>query len=80
MNGKKAKSIRREAKRELIDWYRGLLGPEEADKVSKDNIFELMPKQTHQMALGQMRLSVYSFRWFIKTIKRGLNPKDFMNG
>jgi hypothetical protein len=49
-------------------------------KVSADNIFELMPKQTHQRMLGQFKLSVYSYRWFIKTIKRGLNPKDFMNG
>jgi len=80
MNGRKAKSIRRQAMREMIDWYKSLLGPEEADKVSKDNIFELIPKQTHQMMLGQMKLSVYSYKWFIKTIKRGLNPKDFMNG
>ena len=80
MNGKKAKGIRREAMREMLDWYKGLLGPEEADKVSADNIFELMPKQTHQRMLGQFKLSVYSYRWFIKTIKRGLNPKDFMNG
>ena len=68
MNGRKAKGIRREAMREMID------------KVSKDNIFELIPKQTHFRAMGQFKLSVYSYKWFIKTIKRGLNPKDFMNG
>ena len=79
MNGKKAKAIRRRALQEMIDWYKGLLGPEEADKVSKNNIFELIPKQTHFRALGQFKLSVYSYKWFIKTIKRGLNPKDFMN-
>tara|TARA_B100001245_G_scaffold191644_1_gene149930 strand:- start:142 stop:384 length:243 start_codon:yes stop_codon:yes gene_type:complete len=79
MNGKKAKAIRRRALQEMIDWYKSLLGPEEADKVSKDNIFELIPKQTHFRALGQFKLSVYSYKWFIKIIKRGLNPKDFMN-
>ena len=52
MNGKKAKAIRRRALQEMIDWYKGLLGPEEADKVSKNNIFELIPKQTHFRALG----------------------------
>ena len=79
MNGKKAKAIRRRALQEMIDWYKSLLGPEEADKVSKNNIFELIPKQTHFRALGQFKLSVYSYKWFIKIIKRGLNPKDFMN-
>ena len=41
MNGRKAKAIRRQAMQEMIDWYKGLLGPEEADKVSKDNILNL---------------------------------------
>tara|TARA_R100000501_G_scaffold16290_1_gene29601 strand:+ start:824 stop:1066 length:243 start_codon:yes stop_codon:yes gene_type:complete len=80
MNGKKAKVIRRRAIQEMIDWYRGLLGPEEADKVSKDNIFELIPKQTHIRKFNQIKLSVYSYKWFIKIIKRGGNPKDFING
>jgi hypothetical protein len=79
MNGKKSKAIRRQALQEMIDWYKSLLGPEEADKVSKKNIFELIPKQTHFRALGQFKLSVYSYKWFIKIIKRGMNPKDFMN-
>ena len=79
MNGRKAKAIRRQAMQEMIDWYKGLLGPEEADKVSNDNIFELIPKQTHYRAFGSFKLSAFSYKWFIKTIKRGLNPKDFMN-
>ena len=79
MNGRKAKAIRRQAMQEMIDWYKGLLGPEEADKVSKDNIFEPIPKQTHYRAFGSFKLSAFSYKWFIKTIKRGLNPKDFMN-
>ena len=79
MNGRKAKAIRRQALQEMIDWYKGLLGPEEADKVSKDNIFELIPKQTHYIAFGSFKLSTFSYKWFIKTIKRGLDPKDFIN-
>lgn len=79
MNGRKAKTIRRQAMQEMIDWYKGLLGPEEADKVSKDNIFELIPKQTHYRAFGSFKLSTFSYKWFIKTIKRGLDPKDFIN-
>ena len=79
MNGRKAKAIRRQALQEMIDWYKGLLGPEEADKVSKDNIFELIPKQTHYRAFGSFKLSTFSYKWFIKTIKSGLDPKDFIN-
>jgi hypothetical protein len=79
MNGRNAKAIRREAKVQMVEWLQSLLEGEERDRINTDNIFEYIPKQTHVMNFGMVKLSIFSYRWFIKILKRGDNPKDYMN-
>ena len=79
MNGRNAKAIRREAKVQMVEWLQSLLDGEEKDKINTRNILEYISKQTHIRTFGTITLSVFSYRWFIKILKRGGNPKDYMN-
>jgi len=76
MNGKKAKTIRRQAKLDMVDWLKSLLTEEEQSNVTVDNVLQLAPKQTHVRAFGQFKHSVYSFKWFVKQVKLGKDWKD----
>jgi len=71
MNGRKAKAIRRQAKEDMVEWLQSLLEGEEKDKVTLSSVLDLAPKQTHVMNFGVVRLSIYSFQWFVKMIKQG---------
>lgn len=76
MNGKKAKAIRRQAKENMVAWLQSILPEEEQDKINVKNVFEHAPKQTHVMALGQRKSSIYSFKWFVKKVKQGEDWED----
>ena len=73
MNQKKSKSLRRKAERLLIEWIR-TMGPdgEDANKITKKNLHEFLPEQTHIFANNKFMRSAYSLRWFYKQVKR--NP------
>jgi hypothetical protein len=79
MNGRNAKAIRREAKVQMVEWLQSLLEGEERDRINTGNILEYISKQTHIRAFGSVKLSVFSYKWFVKILKRGGNPKDYMN-
>jgi len=76
MNGKKAKEIRRQAKKNMVEWLQSLLDGEERDKVTVKTILSLAPKQTHLLSFGSVTLSSYSYRWFIKAVREGKDWKD----
>ena len=73
MNQRKSKQIRRKAEQLLIDWIRTLVPEEEdATKITKKNLHEFVPEQTHIFANNKFMISAYSLRWFYKEVKR--NP------
>tara|TARA_R100000995_G_C3458336_1_gene111755 strand:+ start:270 stop:518 length:249 start_codon:yes stop_codon:yes gene_type:complete len=73
MNQKKSKSLRRKAERLLIEWIRTMVPDgEDANKITKKNLHEFLPEQTHIFANNKFMISAYSLRWFYKQVKR--NP------
>tara|TARA_A100000172_G_C2965949_1_gene84183 strand:- start:143 stop:391 length:249 start_codon:yes stop_codon:yes gene_type:complete len=74
MNQRKSKQLRRKAETLLIDWIRTMVPEgEDANKITKKNLHEFLPEQTHIFANNKFMLSAYSLRWFIKKVKRNPN-------
>jgi len=74
MNQRKSKQLRRKAETLLIDWIRTMVPEgEDATKITKKNLHEFLPEQTHIFANNKFMLSAYSLRWFIKKVKRNPN-------
>jgi hypothetical protein len=69
LNGRKSKLTRRLAKELAFGWLKTLVSKEEATKINSNNFMALMPKQTHIMNEGQLRIMPNSFRWFVKQVK-----------
>jgi len=74
MSGKKSKQLRRKAENLLISWIKTMVPEgEDANKITKKNLNEFLPKQTHIYTNNRFMLSAYSLRWFYKIIKRNPN-------
>ena len=74
MNQKKSKSLRRKAETLLIEWIRTMVPDgEDANKITKKNLHEFLPEQTHIFANNKFMISAYSLRWFYKQVKRNPN-------
>ncbi len=73
MHQRKSKQLRRKAEALLIEWIRTMVPEgEDATKISKKNLQEFLPEQTHIFANNKFMISAYSLRWFYKQVKR--NP------
>ena len=73
MHQRKSKQLRRKAEALLIEWIRTMVPEgEDATKISKKNLHEFLPEQTHIFANNKFMISAYSLRWFYKQVKR--NP------
>ena len=74
MNGRKAKQLRRKAEDLLIGWIRTMVPEgEDATKITKKNLDQFLPEQTHIFANNRFMLSAYSLRWFYKKVKQNPN-------
>jgi len=69
VNGRKSKLARRLAEKLALGWLKTLVSEEEAQKINESNFMSFMPKQTHIMNEGQMRLMPNSYKWFVKQVK-----------
>ncbi len=73
MHQRKSKQLRRKAEALLIEWIRTMVPEgEDATKISKKNLQEFLPEQTHIFANNKFMISAYSLRWFYKQVK--INP------
>ena len=73
MSGSRSKKLRRQAEDLLINWLRTMVPDgEDTSKISRKNLDEFLPEQTHIFANNKFLLSAYSLRWFYKQVKR--NP------
>tara|TARA_R100000008_G_C3459263_1_gene103299 strand:+ start:232 stop:546 length:315 start_codon:yes stop_codon:yes gene_type:complete len=79
MNSKRSKEIKNKANELFIDWLKSLLNKEEAAKISMDNYFQFLPKQTHLMTNNQMWLTAYSPRWIANKIKNVIRKNPQLN-
>lgn len=74
MNQRKSKQLRRKSESLLIDWIRTMTPEgEDATKITKKNLHEFIPEQTHLFANNKFMLSAYSLRWFNKKVKKNPN-------
>ena len=74
MSGKKSKLLRRKAEGLLISWIQSMTPEgEDASKITKKNLHEFLPEQTHIFANNRFMLSAYSLRWFYKKVKQNPN-------
>ena len=74
MSGKRSKKLRRKAEDLLIAWLRTMVPEgEDTSKISRKNLDEFLPEQTHIFANNKFLLSAYSLRWFYKKVKQNPN-------
>jgi hypothetical protein len=76
MNGRTTKQIRRKSLMLLIDWIKTMVSEEEAKKLTLEKAADLVPKDTHIYANGQVRLSSFSLKWINKKIKKLIKYKN----
>tara|TARA_Y100000401_G_C8300575_1_gene213809 strand:+ start:146 stop:418 length:273 start_codon:yes stop_codon:yes gene_type:complete len=76
MNSKKAKHVRRRAKELMVDWIKSMIPEDQHQDITVENLDKYMPDQTHIYANRKVILSAYSYRWFIKKIKKLYNSKN----
>jgi|TARA_B100001939_G_scaffold82663_1_gene70441 hypothetical protein len=70
MNAKQIKKLRRRVKAIQLGWMHSVLPPEEQDKVTLDNIHEVIPDQTHVYANGRLNLSFMTEKFVMKWLKQ----------
>ena len=71
MNQRKAKRIRRAARKLSVQWLKSLVSEEEGRVINEKNFMDYMPRQTHLMAHEQMIIMPNSYRYFVKAVKKG---------
>ena len=78
MNSKTMKQIHRHADTILLQWIHSLLNEKEAKLVTKQNISDYMPQQTHTYFNFSFRLAPFSRKWVRKNIKKivARNPQQ----
>jgi hypothetical protein len=74
MSGKKSKLLRRKAEDLLIGWIKTMTPEgEDANRITRKNLQEFLPEQTHIYANNRVMLSAYILRWFYKKLKQNPN-------
>ena len=70
MNRKTYKKVRKQADILLLNWVRSLVSDEEKEKISKENMDSFLPAKEYFSTDKGNRISFYTRRWTIKTIKQ----------
>jgi len=74
LHARKSKQLRRTAENLLIEWLRTMVPDgEDTSKITKNNLHEFLPEQTHIYSQNKFMLSAYSLRWFYKQVKKNPN-------
>jgi len=76
MNGRKAKAIRKKSLVLLVDWVKTLIPEEEANKLTLQQAYDLVPKDTHIFTNGKFMLSSFSLKWIIQKTKKLIKTKN----
>jgi hypothetical protein len=73
------KRISRHTETLLVEWVKGLVSEEEAEKVSLDNIGSLLPDQYHFVIEDQLTLAPNSPKWIRKQLKKLVSSNPNIN-
>ena len=76
MNSKKAKRLRRHAKKLVFEWLKSMLTEDEAKKLNIKNMDKYMPDQSYLYANKRIILSAYTPRWFQQRIKNIIRKSE----
>ncbi len=79
MNKKQSKKIKEKSNELFVEWLKSLLRKEEADKVSIENYWKFLPKQSHVFANNQLWLAAYTPRWIARKLKKMLIKNPSLN-
>ena len=79
MNKKQSKKIKEKSNELFVEWLKSLLRKEEADKVSIENYWKFLPKQSHVFANNQLWLAAYTPRWIARKLKKMLIKNSSLN-
>tara|TARA_R100000656_G_scaffold101257_1_gene73662 strand:- start:717 stop:1040 length:324 start_codon:yes stop_codon:yes gene_type:complete len=72
MNKALLKRISRHTDVLLVQWVKSLVTEEEAEKVTLENIHDLMPDDRHVYLRGQARVAPNSPKWIRKMLKKAV--------
>ena len=70
MRKRTTKKINNKAKTLLIDWVKSLVSEEEQDKVTKDNLIGLLPREEYIESKRTYYMAFYTYRWAKQSIKK----------
>jgi hypothetical protein len=77
MNGRKAKAVRKKAHTLMYEWLHTLVSSKEAEAITKENYLNFFPTlEKYVYHEGTLKLSSFTERWFIQTIKKHLKKKE----
>ena len=79
MNKKQSKKIKEKSNELFVEWLKSLLRKEEVDKVSIENYWKFLPKQSHVFANNQLWLAAYTPRWIARKLKKMLIKNPSLN-
>lgn len=71
MRGSKARALRREADKRVLEWVQSLVERAEAESINLGNLHEHLPDELYFYARGQRRLNIMSPKYVYKRLKRG---------
>ena len=72
MNKALLKRISRHTDVLLVQWVKSLVTEDEAEKVTLENIHDLMPDARHVYTRGQLRIAPNSPKWIRKMLKKAV--------
>ena len=75
----KAKKLKEKVNDLLIKWVCNVLPEEEQDKITKNNIKNLLPKEEYLEVKKTWHLSMYTHRWAKQNIKKLLRKGYVLN-
>ena len=75
----KAKKLKEKVNALLIKWVCNVLPEEEQDKITKNNIKSLLPKEEYLEVKKTWHLSMYTHRWAKQNIKKLLRKGYVLN-
>jgi hypothetical protein len=70
MRKRTTKKINQKATDLLIDWVKTLVSEEEQDKVTKDNLIGLLPREEYIESKRTYYMAFYTYRWAKQSIKK----------
>tara|TARA_R100000231_G_scaffold2827_3_gene5186 strand:- start:5290 stop:5580 length:291 start_codon:yes stop_codon:yes gene_type:complete len=77
MNSKKIKKLRKKVRPLQVEWLKSILPEDQSKHITKYNVEELLPDDSHVYGGGQIYLTYMSDKWIMKKLKRNPDITNF---